>query len=235
MEYEIQNTNDELTHWGVKGMRWGVRRYQRRDGSLTKAGKRRYESQMEAIKEKEKVLKRTQRNKNRIDKLNAKKGELEEWEKELKGKGKKPQTQPSTPRQKSVSEMTLEELRAQTERMNAERNYYEARKNLAAANPRKVSMGEKFAKSLMNDVIAPAAKNAGKAYLENFMKDKLGIKEEKSVNWDSMLKKQSYEKNQREQALEDIRRELQIIDQQAKLDKARAAAKAAKKNKGGGD
>lgn len=34
--------NTELTHWGVRGMRWGVRRYQRKDGSLTPAGKKRY-------------------------------------------------------------------------------------------------------------------------------------------------------------------------------------------------
>ena len=32
----------ELTHWGIKGMRWGVRRYQNKDGSLTPAGRKRY-------------------------------------------------------------------------------------------------------------------------------------------------------------------------------------------------
>ena len=31
----------ELYHHGVKGMRWGVRRYQNKDGSLTPAGKKR--------------------------------------------------------------------------------------------------------------------------------------------------------------------------------------------------
>lgn len=30
-----------LAHFGVKGMKWGVRRYQRKDGTLTAAGKRR--------------------------------------------------------------------------------------------------------------------------------------------------------------------------------------------------
>lgn len=33
--------NNELTHWGIKGMRWGVRRFQNKDGSLTAAGRKR--------------------------------------------------------------------------------------------------------------------------------------------------------------------------------------------------
>ena len=35
---------DELQHWGVKGMKWGIRRYQNPDGSLTEEGKKRYSS-----------------------------------------------------------------------------------------------------------------------------------------------------------------------------------------------
>lgn len=34
--------SDELCHYGVKGMKWGRRRYQNSDGSLTPAGKKRY-------------------------------------------------------------------------------------------------------------------------------------------------------------------------------------------------
>ena len=33
---------DCLIHHGVKGQKWGVRRYQNKDGSLTPAGKKRY-------------------------------------------------------------------------------------------------------------------------------------------------------------------------------------------------
>lgn len=31
-----------IAHYGIKGQKWGVRRFQNADGSLTKAGKERY-------------------------------------------------------------------------------------------------------------------------------------------------------------------------------------------------
>ena len=37
----ILTSTGELYHWGVKGMKWGVRRYQNKDGSLTHRGRKR--------------------------------------------------------------------------------------------------------------------------------------------------------------------------------------------------
>ena len=38
-------SEDEIYHHGIKGMKWGVRRYQNKDGTLTAAGKKRRKSE----------------------------------------------------------------------------------------------------------------------------------------------------------------------------------------------
>lgn len=42
--------NEELAHHGIKGQKWGVRRFQNKNGTLTGAGKKRYSSDFEEKK-----------------------------------------------------------------------------------------------------------------------------------------------------------------------------------------
>ena len=46
---------DELAHWGIKGQKWGVRRYQNLDGSLTNEGKLRYRSSDSVLSSKDRA------------------------------------------------------------------------------------------------------------------------------------------------------------------------------------
>ena len=49
-EYIIYN--GELYHWGIKGQKWGVRRFQNKDGTLTPEGKKRYDDTPDSPKQK---------------------------------------------------------------------------------------------------------------------------------------------------------------------------------------
>lgn len=74
--------SDELQHHGILGMKWGVRRYQNADGSLTEKGQKRYNKE-------EKKINKAQ---SKIDKMNAKKSKLEVKKNRIKGEEPKEET-----------------------------------------------------------------------------------------------------------------------------------------------
>ena len=57
MRSDVINTN-YLYHHGIKGQRWGIRRFQNKDGSLNKSGKKRYDVDIETAKNKYNIAKR---------------------------------------------------------------------------------------------------------------------------------------------------------------------------------
>lgn len=167
---------EELTHWGIKGMRWGVRRYQNPDGSLTAKGRKRYNEELASVREAEKTLKNRQSVKAKLDRLEARKKavaqgnkELDESEAAVKGKkGKKGSAAAEQKVKKLVKDMSDEELLAAVNRARLEDAYNQLR-------PEQETGKQSVMKRLKGEVLAPAAINAGRQFVEEGLK-KLGAK-----------------------------------------------------------
>ena len=114
--------NLELTHWGIKGMKWGVRRYQNADGSLTEAGKRRQA----------KI-----RTKN-LEKARAAKAQKKEEAETVEEKKQRVLKSRSARELYNNADLfTTQELQNAYTRLQLE-------KNIANLEPKQISQGEKF-------------------------------------------------------------------------------------------
>ena len=123
---------NELYHNGIKGQRWGFRRFQNEDGSLTPEGRLRYHIGEEKRKAKlqiakDKSLYKIQRNKNRLNKRLNKTSKVNPDEVKTKGVNKK------------TSDMSDEELRKRVERLRLELEYNQ---KVSQINPKKKTATE---------------------------------------------------------------------------------------------
>lgn len=167
---------DALNHSGIKGMKWGIRRYQNKDGSLTAAGKKRYTAEAEKLKEREKTIKNQERVRAKVDKLNAKKAELDERQKALdeangvkKSKfGLKKKDADAEEAKKSAKDMSDEELFRALNRARMETEYNRLT-NPQQMNNNQQGNGQQQGKSsgMMAEMVKPAVVNAGRNFLQN--------------------------------------------------------------------
>lgn len=144
--------NNELYHHGVKGQKWGVRRYQNKDGSLTNAGKKRYDRDV-----------RENNAKKKDNRINIDGPDPNRWVREDLSRAKKTvdstsglvkefktierESRPTPVKKKmDLSNMTDQQLRDRINRANLEKQY-----NELFGEPAKVtvSKGRKFAQNFL--------------------------------------------------------------------------------------
>ena len=102
---------DELKHYGIKGMKWGVRRFQNSDGSLTADGKKRYSG--DNLKD---IQKQVNQGKNVVDGVKKTRTKAVEKQHEKKIKS-------------DLSQMSDKELRDIVNRLNMEERYMQVMKS----------------------------------------------------------------------------------------------------------
>lgn len=128
--------DDMLQHHGILGMKWGVRRYQNKDGSLTSAGKR------------------------RLAKLQGKRAELEEEEERLTNKPAEHKPKNPHVKNKSLFELDDDELQKEVDRLKLEQKYHEYMKELYPSK-RKEPLVD--GRRLAGDIMSGAIRNVGTA------------------------------------------------------------------------
>lgn len=158
--------NNALYHHGTKGMRWGIRRYQNKDGSLTPAGQKRYNKEVEKLKKEtakvkaaEKLAANNKKVQTKFDKLDAKKAALEARKKALKD-GKDPEEE------KKKAEESAEEKKARLLKSTDPKELYD-NKELLTTNELNERLFRIDTEARLNSKIAVEHQKTGMDYVDD--------------------------------------------------------------------
>lgn len=143
---------DDLYHHGIKGQKWGIRRFQNPDGSLTEAGKARY-SESEGTSSEEETQSTGSKLRtalsDSIARISAKR-----HEKYIK---------------KHPEKMTDDELKEYTNRMAAEANYNQTMTRLRDSKPK--SAAKEFVSKFLERSANKLADKAFQKWMDNVFED----------------------------------------------------------------
>lgn len=203
MEYMIERVNesddDVLEHHGILGMKWGVRRYQNADGSLTDKGQTH-----RTLREKIHDYKVTKKRAENLKKAREAKIKKKEEEERLAAEAEK-RKEAIKKGQINYKDMTDDELYERINRLSNEKRLKQLEDELVALNAPKEQKSKikELGKKALNDAVVPALTTAGKAFIEKKAKDMLGLNDKEVKSAYQLMKEQAEMSKWRNQMLND--------------------------------